>query len=151
MRVVIQRVTKASVAVEGRIASKIGIGLLIFLGIEQGDTEKELLWLVGKISRLRIFSDDAGAMNHSIQDIRGDVLVVSQFTLLADTRKGNRPSFIRAAAPDIARQSYENFCLKLEQEIGKPVVRGVFGAHMAIGLVNDGPVTISMDTRIGSP
>jgi D-tyrosyl-tRNA(Tyr) deacylase len=147
MRVVIQRVTKASVAVEGHIISEIGTGLLIFLGVEDCDTEKELLWLVGKISRLRIFPDEAGAMNRSIQNIGGDALVVSQFTLLADTRKGNRPSFIRAAAPDIARQSYETFCMRLEQEIGKPVARGVFGAHMVIDLVNDGPVTICMDKK----
>jgi D-tyrosyl-tRNA(Tyr) deacylase len=147
MRVVIQRVTKASVAVEERVVSEIGIGLLIFLGVEVGDTEKELLWLVGKISRLRIFSDDASAMNRSIQDIGGEALVVSQFTLLAETRKGNRPSFVRAAPPDVARKSYEKFCQSLEQEIGQPVGRGVFGAHMVIGLINDGPVTICMDTK----
>jgi D-aminoacyl-tRNA deacylase len=147
MKAVIQRVSKASVSVGGLIISEIGPGLLILLGVEEGDTENELLWLVGKISRLRIFSDDAGAMNRSIQDIGGEALVVSQFTLLADTRKGNRPSFIRAAAPAIARESYEKFCLKLEQEIGKLVARGVFGAHMIIGIVNDGPVTICMDTR----
>jgi D-aminoacyl-tRNA deacylase len=147
MKAVIQRVKKASVTVERLTISEIGAGLLIFLGVEEGDTENELFWLVGKISRLRIFPDDAGAMNRSIQEIGGEALVVSQFTLLADTQKGNRPSFIRAAAPAIARESYEKFCLKLEQEIGKSVARGVFGAHMVIGIVNDGPVTICMDTR----
>jgi D-aminoacyl-tRNA deacylase len=147
MKAVIQRVKKASVTVERLTISEIGAGLLIFLGVEEGDTENELFWLVGKISRLRIFPDHAGAMNRSIQEIGGEALVVSQFTLLADTQKGNRPSFIRAAAPAIARASYEKFCLKLEQEIGKSVARGVFGAHMVIGIVNDGPVTICMDTR----
>ena len=147
MKAVIQRVKRASVTVKGVVISKIGFGLLVFLGVADGDSENELLWLAGKISRIRIFSDDAGAMNRSIQDIGGEALVVSQFTLLADTRKGNRPSFIRAAAAAIARESYEKFCLKLEQAIGKLVARGVFGAHMVIGIVNDGPVTICMDTR----
>jgi D-tyrosyl-tRNA(Tyr) deacylase len=147
MKAVIQRVETASVTVEGRIVSEIGAGLLIFLGVEEGDTENELVCLAGKVSRLRIFSDDAGAMNRSIQDIGGEALVVSQFTLLADTRKGNRPSFIRAAAPAIAREMYEKFCVQLEQEIGKSVGRGIFGAHMVIGIVNDGPVTICIDTR----
>ena len=147
MKAVIQRVETASVTVEGRIVSEIGAGLLVFLAVEEGDTENELVWLAGKVSRLRIFSDDACAMNRSIQDIGGEALVVSQFTLLADTRKGNRPSFIRAAAPAIAREMYEKFCVQLEQEIGKSVGRGIFGAHMIIGIVNDGPVTICMDTR----
>jgi D-aminoacyl-tRNA deacylase len=147
MKAVIQRVEKASVTVEGCIISEIGSGLLIFLGVEEGDTENDLRWLAGKISRLRIFSDDAGAMNRSIQDISGEALVVSQFTLLADTRKGNRPSFIRAAAPAIAREMYEKFSMQLEQEIGKSVARGIFGAHMVISIVNDGPVTICIDTR----
>ena len=147
MKAVIQRVKKASVTVKGVVISKIGFGLLVFLGVADGDSENELLWLAGKISRIRIFSDDAGAMNRSIQDTGGEALVVSQFTLLADTRKGNRPSFVGAAAPAIAREIYEKFCLKLEQQIGRPVARGVFGAHMVIELLNDGPVTIYLDTR----
>jgi D-aminoacyl-tRNA deacylase len=147
MKAVIQRVKRASVTVKGLVISKIGFGLLVFLGVADGDSENELLWLAGKISRIRIFSDDAGAMNRSIQDTGGEALVVSQFTLLADTRKGNRPSFVGAAAPAIAREIYEKFCLKLEQQIGRPVARGVFGAHMVIELLNDGPVTIYLDTR----
>jgi D-tyrosyl-tRNA(Tyr) deacylase len=139
----------ASVTAEERLVSEIGPGLLILLGVQENDTGQELDWLVGKVSRLRIFPDETGAMNRSVQDIGAAILVVSQFTLLADTRKGNRPSFIRAAAPGIARQSYEEFCLRLERETGKPVARGVFGAHMKISLVNDGPVTICMDTRDG--
>jgi len=140
----------ASVTAEERLVSEIGPGLLILLGVQENDTKTELDWLVGKVSRLRIFPDETGAMNRSVQDVGGAILVVSQFTLLADTRKGNRPSFIRAAAPGIARQSYEEFCLRLERETGKSVARGVFGAHMKISLVNDGPVTICMDTRDGS-
>ena len=150
VKAVIQRVTMASVTVEERLVSEIGPGLLILLGVQENDTEKELDWLAGKVSRLRIFPDETGAMNRSVQDVGGAILVVSQFTLLADTRKGNRPSFIRAAAPGIARQNYEEFCLRLERETGKSVARGVFGAHMKISLVNDGPVTICMDTRDGS-
>jgi D-tyrosyl-tRNA(Tyr) deacylase len=151
MKVVIQRVAKASVTVQERLVSEIGLGLLILLGVQESDTEKELDWLVGKVSRLRIFPDQTGAMNRSVQDVGGGLLVVSQFTLLAETRKGNRPSFIRAAAPDLARRIYERFCLRLEQEIGRPVGRGVFGAHMQLSLVNDGPVTICMDTDSLSP
>jgi len=150
VKAVIQRVTMASVTAEERLVSEIGPGLLILLGVQENDTETELDWLVGKVSRLRIFPDETGAMNRSVQDVGGAILVVSQFTLLADTRKGNRPSFIRAAAPGIARQNYEEFCLRLERETGKSVARGVFGAHMKISLVNDGPVTICMDTRDGS-
>jgi D-tyrosyl-tRNA(Tyr) deacylase len=150
VKAVIQRVTMASVTVEERLVSEIGAGLLILFGVQENDTEKELDWLVGKVSRLRIFPDDKGAMNRSVQDVGGGILVVSQFTLIADTRKGNRPSFIRAAAPDIARESYEGFCLRLERETGRPVGRGVFGAHMKISLVHDGPVTICIDTRDGS-
>ena len=150
VKAVIQRVTMASVTAEERLVSQIGPGLLILLGVQENDTETELDWLVGKVSRLRIFPDETGAMNRSVQDVGGAILVISQFTLLADTRKGNRPSFIRAAAPGIARQNYEEFCLRLERETGKSVARGVFGAHMKISLVNDGPVTICMDTRDGS-
>ena len=150
VKAVIQRVTMASVTVEERLISEIGAGLLILLGVQENDTEKELDWLAGKVSRLRIFPDDRGAMNRSVQDVGGGVLVVSQFTLIADTRRGNRPSFIRAAAPGMAREHYEEFCLRLERETGRPVGRGVFGAHMKISLINDGPVTICIDTRDGS-
>jgi D-tyrosyl-tRNA(Tyr) deacylase len=148
MKVVIQRVAKASVTVEERLVNEIGPGLLILLGIQDSDTEKDLDWLVGKVARLRIFPDEAGAMNRSVLDVGGGILVVSQFTLLAETRKGNRPSFIRAAAPEVARQTYERFCVRLERELGRPVGRGIFGAHMQVGLVNDGPVTICMDTSV---
>jgi D-aminoacyl-tRNA deacylase len=150
VKAVIQRVTMASVTVEERLISEIGAGLLILLGVQENDTEKELDWLAGKVSRLRIFPDDRGAMNRSVQDVGGGVLVVSQFTLIADTRRGNRPSFIRAAAPGMAGEHYEEFCLRLERETGRPVGRGVFGAHMKISLINDGPVTICIDTRDGS-
>jgi D-tyrosyl-tRNA(Tyr) deacylase len=136
--------------VEERVVSEIGAGLLILLGVQENDTEKELDWLVGKVSRLRIFPDDKGAMNRSVKDVGGGILVISQFTLIAETRKGNRPSFIRAAPPGMARESYEEFCLRLERETGRPIGRGVFGAHMKVSLVNDGPVTICMDTRDSS-
>ena len=142
-----QRVTKASVVVEELVVAEIGPGLLILLGVQEGDTERDLNWLAGKVARLRIFPDDSGAMNRSVLDVGGKILVVSQFTLLADTRKGNRPSFIRAAHPEMARQYYEEFCARLEQETGRKVGKGIFGAHMEVNLVNDGPVTIYMDTR----
>ena len=147
MRAVIQRVKRASVEVEERIVSQIGQGLLVFLGIESTDAREDITWLASKIARLRIFPDESGAMNRSVQDISGDLLVVSQFTLLASTRKGNRPSFISAAAPEVAIQRYEEFCHQLEMESARPVRRGVFGAHMKIDLVNDGPVTICIDTK----
>src|ERR1700686_1934160 len=130
MRAVIQRVTRASVEVKQEIVSQIGRGLLVLLGVESADSQDDILWLAGKIARLRIFSDQTGAMNLSVQDIAGDLLVVSQFTLFASTRKGNRPSFIRAAAPEQAKQLYQEFCNELESEVAKPVSRGVFGAHM---------------------
>ena len=147
MRAVIQRVTRASVEIEQEIVSQIGRGLLVFLGIETADSRDDIVWLAGKIARLRVFSDENGAMNLSVQNIAGDLLIVSQFTLLASTRKGNRPSFTAAAAPDQANKLYEQFCRQLETEVAKPVRRGTFGAHMQIDLVNDGPVTISIDTK----
>ena len=147
MRAVIQRVNRASVEVEQKIVSQIDQGLLVFLGIASTDIREDVIWLASKIARLRIFQDENGAMNRSVQDITGELLVVSQFTLLASTRKGNRPSFISAAAPEVAVQCYEEFCQQLETESAKPVRRGVFGAHMKIDLVNDGPVTICIDTR----
>ena len=147
MRAVIQRVTRASVEIQHEIVSQIGRGLLVFLGIETADSRDDIVWLAGKIARLRVFSDENGAMNLSVQNIAGDLLIVSQFTLLASTRKGNRPSFGGAAAPEQANQLYEEFCEQLEREVAKPVCRGVFGADMQIELVNDGPVTLCLDTK----
>jgi D-aminoacyl-tRNA deacylase len=147
MRAVIQRVTRASVKIQHEIVSQIGRGLLVFLGIETADSRDDIVWLAGKIARLRVFSDENGAMNLSVQNIAGDLLIVSQFTLLASTRKGNRPSFGGAAAPEQANQLYEEFCEQLETEVAEPVARGIFGADMQIELVNDGPVTICLDTK----
>lgn len=148
MRVVIQRVSAASVVIEGREKSRIGWGLLILLGIEQEDGTEDIAWLCKKIVALRIFSDEAGLMNLSVQDIAGEILVISQFTLYAGTKKGNRPSFIRAARPETAIPLYEKFVRTLEQESGRPVRTGEFGADMKVSLVNDGPVTIVIDSKI---
>ena len=147
MRALIQRVKKASVTIEGKIFSEINQGLLILLGIETEDTQEDINWLAQKIARLRIFSDENDAMNLSVQDINGDCLVVSQFTLHANTKKGNRPSFINAAKPEIAIPLYENFVLKLENETDKKVQTGSFGAMMDVTLINDGPVTIWIDSK----
>ncbi len=147
MRVLIQRVKKASVIIEEKIFSEINQGFLILLGIEAEDTQEDIEWLTGKIARLRIFSDENNAMNLSVQDTKGDCLVVSQFTLHANTKKGNRPSFIKAAKPEIAIPLYENFISQLEKEIKKKVETGSFGAMMDIALVNDGPVTIWIDSK----
>ena len=147
MRAVIQRVTRASVKIKHEIVSQIGRGLLVFLGIETADSRDDIVWLACKIARLRVFSDENGAMNLSVQNIAGDLLIVSQFTWLASTRKGNRPSFGGAAAPEQANQLYEEFCEQLETEVAEPVARGIFGADMQIELVNDGPVTICLDTK----
>lgn len=147
MRVLIQRVTQASVAVEGRAVSAIGPGLVVLLGIEDADGADDIEWLTGKIARLRIFDDAAGVMNRSVVDAGGDVLVVSQFTLMASTHKGNRPSYIRAAAPQVAVPLYEAFVRELELKLNRRVPTGVFGAHMQVSLVNDGPVTIWMDSK----
>ncbi len=147
MRVVIQRVSKASVSVSGSISGEIGTGLLILLGIEEADTEEDVQWLSGKISRLRIFNDEDGVMNLSVKDVDGEILVVSQFTLHAGIKKGNRPSYIKAAKPETAVPLYECFIKQIEQDLGKPVQTGEFGAMMDISLVNDGPVTIIIDTR----
>lgn len=147
MRVVIQRVSKASVTIDGTVKSKIDKGLLILLGIENADTQEDIDWLAGKISRLRIFDDEDGVMNLSVTDIDGEIIVVSQFTLHANTRKGNRPSYIKAARPDFAIPMYEKFVEKLEQETGKKVQTGEFGAMMDVELVNNGPVTIIIDSK----
>lgn len=147
MRVLIQRVSQASVTIEGETSSSIGPGLLILLGIEPADTGEDIAWLVGKTAKMRIFADEAGQMNRSLADVGGEALVVSQFTLHASTRKGNRPSFLRAAPPAHSEPLYEAFCEALEQELGKPVGQGVFGADMQVALVNDGPVTLWVDSR----
>ena len=147
MRAVIQRVSEASVTVEGEIISEIGLGLLILLGIEEEDTNDDVQWLSGKISRLRIFGDENGMMNKSIIDIDGEVIVVSQFTLYASTKKGNRPSFIRAAKPENAIPLYEGFVQRLSLELDKKIGTGIFGADMKVALENDGPVTITIDTK----
>lgn len=147
MRAVIQRVLEASVTVNGETVSEIGAGLLVLLGVEEGDGAGDAEWLCGKISRMRIFADGEGKMNRSVTEMGGRVIVVSQFTLHASTKKGNRPSFLRAAAPAVSEPLYRLFCETLEAETGLPVGRGVFGADMKVTLVNDGPVTIVIDSR----
>ena len=147
MRALIQRVREAKVTIETDTYSQIGTGLLVLLGIESADTEEDVLWLAGKISKMRIFGDGAGQMNLSLSDINGEMLVVSQFTLHANTKKGNRPSFIRAARPEHAVPLYEKFISEMETVIGKPVSTGKFGASMQVSLTNDGPVTIWIDSR----
>ena len=147
MRVVIQRGTEASVSISGAVTAAIGPGLLVLLGICEEDGTDDIDWLVRKIAGLRVFDDEAGVMNVDVRDAGGDVLVVSQFTLLASTRKGNRPSYIRAARPEVAIPLYEQFCASLEAALGRPVPTGTFGADMQVSLVNDGPVTICIDTK----
>lgn len=147
MRAVIQRVSQASVTIEGEIKSQIGPGLLILLGIEDADTHEDIDWLTKKIAQLRIFGDENGLMNLSVQDIGGQMIVVSQFTLHASTKKGNRPSFIRAARPEVAIPIYEKFVAALRETSGLEVGTGEFGADMKVALLNDGPVTIVMDTK----
>lgn len=148
MRVIIQRVSSASVTIDGEIHSSIGPGLLILLGVGHQDGEEDIEYLVKKTAALRIFNDEAGVMNRSVIDVCGNVLVVSQFTLMAETRKGNRPSYIQAAGHEVAIPLYESFCRKMSAAIGKPVGTGVFGADMKVALVNDGPVTICIDSKI---
>ena len=147
MRAVVQRVSEASVTVEGNKAADIKAGLLILLGIEDSDTDEDINWLASKIVKLRIFGDDEGLMNRSIEDINGDIIVVSQFTLYAATKKGNRPSYIRAARREVAVPLYKSFVRQMEKECGKPVQTGQFGADMKVKLLNDGPVTIIIDTK----
>lgn len=147
MRLVIQRVTHASVTIEGKVKSAIGPGLLILVGVESADTTEDVDWLVRKVAALRIFDDEQGVMNRSVQDINGEALVVSQFTLFASTKKGNRPSWLKAAPHNISVPLYEAFCQRLSQAMGKPVDTGEFGADMKVELLNDGPVTILMDTK----
>ena len=147
MRVVIQRVSKASVKVDEKISGSIGMGLLVLLGVENSDTDEDVQWLSAKMVNLRIFNDEAGVMNKSVLDIAGDILLVSQFTLHASTKKGARPSYIRASKPDVAVPVYEKMIAQLEKDLGKRVQTGVFGADMKVELLNDGPVTIIIDTK----
>lgn len=147
MRLVIQRVTHASVTIEGKVKSAIGPGLLILVGVESADTTEDVDWLVRKVAALRIFDDEQGVMNRSVQDINGEALVVSQFTLFASTKKGNRPSWLKAAPHNISVPLYEAFCQRLSKAMGKPIGTGEFGADMKVELLNDGPVTILMDTK----
>ncbi len=147
MRAVIQRVSSAFVVIDDEAVAAIGTGLLVLLGIEDGDGPDDIAWLAPKIARMRIFPDEAGLMNLALPDCDGGAIVVSQFTLHASTKKGNRPSFIRAARPEISEPLYESFCTVLSAELGKPVGRGRFGADMKVSLLNDGPVTIVIDSR----
>lgn len=147
MRAVIQRVSSASCSIEGKISGQIGKGFMILLGIEDNDTDEDLNWLAQKISNMRIFSDENGLMNKALADVQGNILLISQFTLFASTKKGNRPGFTRSAKPDLAVPLYEKMIKELGQLTGTKIQTGVFGADMQISLVNDGPVTIIMDTK----
>ena len=147
MRAVIQRVSEASVTIAGQSRGAIQTGLLVLLAVEEADTPEDIEWLSGKMVRLRIFPDDQGMMNRSVQEVGGDILLISQFTLFASTKKGNRPSYSRAARPEIAVPLFEAFTRKLSEDLGKPVQTGEFGADMKVSLVNDGPVTIVIDSR----
>jgi len=148
VRAVIQRVSSASVSIDGAIVGQIGRGLLVLLGIEQGDSAEDLAWLAAKTARVRVFPDEAGKINHDLPEAAGRMLVVSQFTLHASTRKGNRPSFTQAAMPAVAEPLYDEFLAAVETHLGEPVERGRFGADMQIALVNDGPVTLIIDSRL---
>ncbi|QLC67308.1 D-tyrosyl-tRNA(Tyr) deacylase [Flavobacterium sp. LPB0248] len=147
MKVVIQRVSEASVKIDNKKTADIKKGLLVLVGIEEADTQEDIDWLAGKIIKMRIFGDENDVMNCSVQDIDGDIIVVSQFTLHASTKKGNRPSYIKAAKPDFAIPMYENFVQAIEKEFGKKVQTGIFGADMKVNLLNDGPVTIVIDSK----
>ena len=147
MRLLIQRVQKSSVTIDGEVRSQIGRGLLVLVGIEEADTREDIEWLAGKLCRLRIFDDAEGVMNLDVKQIEGEVMVVSQFTLHASTKKGNRPSYFRAAGEAISRPMYEEFVREVEQQLGRRVATGEFGADMKVALVNDGPVTIWIDSR----
>ena len=147
MRAVIQRVSKATVTIAGQLKGSIQRGLLVLIGIEESDSAEDIEWLSGKIVRLRIFNDDQGLMNRSVQEVSGDILIVSQFTLFASTKKGNRPSYIRSARPEVAIPLYQQLVARLELDLGRPLPTGEFGADMQVELVNDGPVTILIDTK----
>ncbi|MHA3787734.1 D-aminoacyl-tRNA deacylase [Flavobacterium hauense] len=147
MRAVIQRVSEASVTIEGKRVADIKAGLLVLIGIEDADTQEDIDWLSAKIVKLRIFGDEEGLMNRSVEDVKGDIIIVSQFTLHAATKKGNRPSYIRAARPEVAIPLYETFVKQMEKDLGKKIQTGEFGADMKVALINDGPVTIVVDTK----
>ena len=147
MRVVLQRVTNASVSIENKVNAEIGLGLLLLVGIEADDTSEDIEWLCRKIVNMRIFNDEDEEMNNSLLDVKGDAIIVSQFTLHASTKKGNRPSYIKAAKPDMAIPLYEEFIASFEKQLGKKVGTGKFGADMKVALLNDGPVTILMDSK----
>ena len=147
MRAVIQRVSKASVTIDGRVNGRIGLGLLVLIGIEDADNLEDIIWLSNKIVNLRIFNDDTGVMNRSVMEVGGDILLISQFTLHANTKKGNRPSYIKASKPDIAIPLYETMIKQLANDLGKNIATGIFGADMKVELLNDGPVTIIIDTK----
>jgi len=148
MRAVIQRVSEASVRIGGSVKGAIQSGLLVLVAVEEADTADDIEWLAGKIVRLRVFDDENGVMNRSIQEVQGGILLISQFTLFASTKKGNRPSYSRSAPPPMAIPLYENFRAKLTEVFGKPIQTGEFGADMAVSLVNDGPVTIIIDSKL---
>ncbi|MCU0389345.1 MAG: D-aminoacyl-tRNA deacylase [Chitinophagaceae bacterium] len=147
MRAVIQRVLQASVSIDGKVHSRIGRGLLVFLGIEDADRDEDIQWLTNKIVQLRVFDDDAGVPNISVKDVGGEILLVSQFTLHASTKKGNRPSYIRASKPNVAIPIYEKMIECLETDLGKKIETGIFGADMKVALINDGPITILIDSK----
>ncbi len=147
MRVVVQRVSEASVTVDRKICGKIAVGLLVLAGFEEGDTDADLDWMAGKLVRMRVFSDENGVTNRSVQEAGGEILAVSQFTLYASVKKGNRPSWSRAARGEVSGPLFERFVAKLSAELGKPVPTGVFGADMKVSLVNDGPVTLTIDSK----
>ena len=148
MRIVIQRVQRASVTIDNQLFSEIGAGLMILVGVREGDELADMQWLAAKAANMRIFDDENGVMNRSVMDVDGEILAVSQFTLNASTKKGNRPSYIHAAGHDVAIPLYESFCAELESITGKPVKRGQFGADMKVELINDGPVTIIVDSKL---
>jgi D-tyrosyl-tRNA(Tyr) deacylase len=148
VRAVLQRVSEAGVRIEGKLHASIGPGLLVLLGVEETDSKEDIEWLSGKIVRVRIFNDDSGLMNRSIQETGGEILVISQFTLFGSTKKGNRPSYSRAARPEVAIPRYEEFLARLAMDLGRGVKSGMFGADMKVSLVNDGPVTILIDTKV---
>ncbi len=148
MRIVIQRVQRASVTIDNQLFSEIGAGLMILVGVREGDELADMKWLAAKAAAMRIFDDENGVMNRSVMDVDGEILAVSQFTLNASTKKGNRPSYIHAAGHDVAIPLYESFCAELESITGKPVKRGQFGADMKVALINDGPVTIIVDSKL---
>ena len=148
MRIVIQRVQRASVTIDNQLFSRIGPGLMILVGVREGDELADMQWLAAKAANMRIFDDENGVMNRSVMDVDGEILAVSQFTLNASTKKGNRPSYIHAAGHDVAIPLYESFCAELESITGRPVKRGQFGADMKVELINDGPVTIIVDSKL---